>query len=108
MEIKKEKIDAYGIRFYVKENGKEVAYGYLYVMKNIKDKPFGLMESIYVDESLRGQGIGTKLVNSLIEEAKDIGCYKLIATSRYPRARVHELYKRIGFKDWGKEFRLDF
>ena len=44
----------------------------------------------------------------LIEEAKNQGCYKLICTSRNSKPRVHSLYEKIGFKDWGKEFRIDF
>ncbi|NQV12678.1 MAG: GNAT family N-acetyltransferase [Parcubacteria group bacterium] len=109
MEIKKKKIDAYGIKFYVEENGKEVGRAYLYVMTNdLHEEPFGFMEDVYVDESLRGQGTGTQLVEALLAEAKKIGCYKLIATSRYERERVHQLYGRLGFKDHGKEFRLDF
>ena len=109
MDIKKKKISGYGIKFYVEENGKEVGRAYLYVMNNdLHDEPFGLMEDVYIDESLRGKGMGTKLVEGLVAEAKKIGCYKLIATSRYERERVHQLYGRLGFKDWGKEFRLDF
>jgi len=109
MEIKKKKIDAYGIKFYVEKDGKEVGRAYLYVMNNdLHKEPFGLMEDVYIDESLRGQGMGTELVEALVAEAKKVGCYKLIATSRYERERVHQLYTRLGFKDHGKEFRLEF
>lgn len=78
-------------------------------MKNdLHEVPFGLMEDVFVDETLRGQGIGTKIVQKLIEVAKEKKCYKLICTSRYSKPKVHELYEKIGFKDHGKEFRIDF
>lgn len=109
MDIKQKKISAYGIKFYVEKDGQEVGRAYLYVMNNdLHKEPFGLMEDVYIDESLRGQGMGTDLVETLVAEAKKVGCYKLIATSRYQRERVHQLYSRLGFKDHGKEFRLDF
>ena len=108
MDIKQKKVSSYGTKFYVEKEGKEVAYAYLYVMTNVHEQPFGLMEYVFVDEELRGQGIGTKLVDALIIKAKELKCYKLIATSRFERERVHEWYKRTGFKEWGKEFRMDF
>ena len=99
-----------GIRFSVQDDsGKEVAHAFLYLMHNdLHDEPFGLLEDVEVDESMRGQGIGTKLVNTVIETAREKKCYKLIATSRHSRPKVHELYKRIGFEDHGLEFRMNF
>jgi len=47
-------------------------------------------------------------VKRVVAEAKRHRCYKLIATSRHARNRVHALYDRLGFKDHGKEFRVDF
>ena len=103
------KINTKGIRFSIKEGGKEVARAYLYLMKNdLHKQPFGLMEDVFVDESLRGKGYGTKIVKELIKQAKKQNCYKLIATSRYSRDNVHKLYKRLGFEDWGREFRINF
>ena len=109
MELTQSSVKAEGIKFSYVEDGKELGRATLYLMSNdLHDEPFGLLEDVYVDESLRGQGIGTKLVNRVIEEAKNRHCYKLLATSRYARPRVHELYTRLGFEDHGKEFRMSF
>lgn len=98
-----------GVRLFINRDGKEAARAYLFLMWNsLHDAPFGLLEDVYVDESLRGQGLGTEIVKEIISEAKARGCYKLIATSRHTRPRVHDLYVRLGFKDHGKEFRIDF
>ena len=69
---------------------------------------FGLLEDVSVDESVRGRGHATALVRHVMEEARRRKCYKLIATSRDERTRVHDLYRRLGFEEWGREFRLNF
>ncbi|HUW43687.1 MAG TPA: GNAT family N-acetyltransferase [Bacillota bacterium] len=108
MFIKKRKISTIGIKFFIEKDNREVARAFLYLMKNdLHQQPFGLMEDVFIDESLRGKGYGTKIVKELIKEAKKQNCYKLIATSRYARNRVHKLYKELGFQDWGKEFRIN-
>jgi len=66
------------------------------------------MEDVYVDESLRRQGYASKLVEAVINEARQRDCYKLICTSRHEKPRVHELYKKLGFEDHGLEFRINF
>ncbi|MBI4778861.1 GNAT family N-acetyltransferase [Candidatus Falkowbacteria bacterium] len=108
MDIKQKQIKAGGIKLFVEDNGEEVAHAYLYILSNTHDRPFGLMEDIYVAENFRSQGLGTKLVGELIKAAQKNNCYKLIGTSRHSRPKVHALYERLGFKDWGKEFRMDF
>jgi GNAT superfamily N-acetyltransferase len=67
-----------------------------------------LLEDVFVDESQRGSGLGTALVNEVITAAQDAGCHKLIATSRTSRPKVHELYERLGFEKHGVEFRMNF
>ena len=108
MQIKQKKISANGIILSTEDGGKEVAHAYLYVLNNLHDRPFGLMEDVYVAENYRGKGVGTELIQELIKVAKQNDCYKLIGTSRYERPKVHGLYTRLGFKDWGKEFRMEF
>ena len=75
---------------------------------DLHDAPFGLLEDVYVDESQRGNGLGTALVKEGISAARDAGCYTLIATSRTSRPKVHELYERLGFEKHGVEFRMNF
>lgn len=109
MNITKTKVEASGIKLTIKADGKEVARATLYLMTNDQhETPFGLLEDVFVDETQRGNGIGTAIVKEAIEEAKKQKCYKLICTSRYSKPKVHELYMKLGFKDHGKEFRMDF
>ncbi len=56
----------------------------------------------------RGQNIGSSLIQEVIEYARKSDCYKLIATSRFQKESVHELYKNVGFMLRGYEFRINF
>lgn len=108
MELKNTEIQSKAIRLSVEDNGQEVGRIFLYLIKNdLHETPYGLFEDIFVEESHRSQGVGKQLVAALIEEAKKQGCYKIVACARYSRPEVHAWYERIGFKDYGKEFRLD-
>jgi len=107
-EIAREERPARGVRFSVRNGDREVGRAYLYVMANdLHKEPFGLLEDVFVAESERGSGLGTALVNEVIRAARDAGCYKLVATSRASRPKVHELYERLGFANYGLEFRLN-
>lgn len=108
-KIEKEKVDAYGMKFFIKKDGKEVARAFLYVMRNdIKNDIFGYLEDLHVSEELRGQGIGTLLVNTVINEAKKIGCYKLDLVCQLENKGAQELYKKMGFENLGLEFKMYF
>jgi GNAT superfamily N-acetyltransferase len=99
------------VRFAVTKDGKEVGHAFLYLLQNDTHKePYGYFADINVDESARGGGVGGELVAAVIERAKKEGCYKLVATSRSDgtRDQIHAWYTRLGFKDYGKEFRMDF
>jgi GNAT superfamily N-acetyltransferase len=109
MKVDRQDRAAKGIRFSVSVDDGEVARAYLYVMTNdLHEAPFGLLEDVYVDESQRGNGVGSALVKEVVAAAQQAGCYKLIATSRTSRPKVHELYERLGFERHGVEFRIDF
>lgn len=109
MRIEQEPQSARGIRFSMEgEHRREVARAHLYIMHNdLHAVPFGLLEDVYVDESRRGEGLGTELVRAVIDAAREAQCYKLIATSRVSRPKVHTLYERLGFENHGFEFRME-
>ncbi len=109
MEIKTTTVEAKGIKFSIVESEREIARAYLYLIHNdLHQEPFGLLEDVYVAEDNRGRGLGTQLIREVIKIAKEQGCYKLIATSRKSRSSVHQLYKKLGFQEYGLEFRIDF
>ena len=108
METTIVEVPAQGIRVGLIVDKKEVGHAFLYLLTNdLHQEPFGLLEDVYVEESLRGQGYCTKLVQQVIAEAKKRGCYKLICTSRHSRPQVHQWYKKLGFAERGLEFRME-
>jgi len=99
---------SYAIKATAEENGMILGSAYLYIMFNdLHEEPFGFLENVFVKEESRGKGIGSKLVEAIIMEAKKQSCYKIICTSRYKNPEVHAFYNKLGFKDYGKEFRID-
>lgn len=108
--MKKETVVAQGIRFSITRDGKEVGHAYLYLLNNdLHEQPFGLLEDVYVDSNYRNKGVANELLEAVLKEAK-INCYKLIATSRDDgtRTAVHKWYIRLGFMNYGTEFRINF
>jgi GNAT superfamily N-acetyltransferase len=110
MDITQRPVRAEGLRFAIDRAGREVARAYLYLGENDlhPGRRFGLLEDVFVAEGERGRGLGVALIRRVIGEARHRGCYKLVATSRHERRAVHELYRRLGFEEWGREFRLNF
>lgn len=103
------KFQTTGFKITFNENGLELARAYLYLLRNdLHKQPCGYIEDVFVDEKLRGRGIGTKLVREIIKTARDNGCYKLVGTSRNERPEVHKFYEKLGFKARGIEFRMSF
>lgn len=109
MEIKKEiKRDGYAVKITINEGKKEMARGFLYLIYNdLHSEPYGFMEDIFVDESVRHQGLGNKILERLIAEAKERGCYKLLGTTRHSKRDVQRWYERHGFRNFGLELRMD-
>ncbi len=87
--------------------GKEIGRIWIHFLHNdLHEQPYALIEDLFVEEKWRGNGLGSKLVKAALAEAKKEGCYKVLATSRHTRPQVHEFYRKLGFQDWGKEFRM--
>jgi GNAT superfamily N-acetyltransferase len=55
------------------------------------------VEDVTVDEAGRGQGVGTALIDAMVDRARDLGCKTVDLTSRPHREAANRLYQRIGF-----------
>ncbi len=105
------KVPCVGVRFSITRDGKEAGRAFLYLLRNdLHPEPFGLLEDVNVEEKYRGQGIAREILVAVIDYARNNHCYKLIATSRDDgtRKEVQAWYRRIGFTDHGREFRINF
>jgi GNAT superfamily N-acetyltransferase len=109
VQIQKTNSKSEGKKYFLIEERKEIARAYLYLLYNAQhEKPFGFIEDLWVSEKERGKGMGTQIIKLLIEDAKKAGCYKLICTSRHERKKVHALYEKMGFRNHGNEYRMEF
>lgn len=96
------------VKFEAVDGEKIIGRGFLYLVKNeLHEKPYGLLEDVFIDEDYRSRGVGTDLVKAIIAEAGKSGCYKLVGTSRHSRTELHKWYDKLGFKNYGLEFRMD-
>lgn len=107
-KISKKIISSKGIRLSTKDGKQETGRIYLYLLYNdLHPEPVGYLEDLFINEKYRGQGIGTELIQQLVKEAKKHKCYKIVATSRKARPKVHKLYQKLGFEKRGYEFRMN-
>jgi len=54
--------------------------------------------ALVVDEKHRGNGIGTMLINKVIEESKTLGNKRVELDSGFPRLNAHKFYEKLGFE----------
>ena len=100
---------AKGVRIsFTTESGIEAGHAYIFFITNdLHDKPYALLEDLCVIESVRSQGVGSALLTEAIAVARKHECYKILATSRTERDRIHAWYERKGFQKYGYEFRMN-
>ena len=68
--------------------------------------PYACIEEFIVDQRGRGKGIGGKLIQAAIEEARSKGCYELQVNR--PSQSGYPVYIRYGWKDLGAHLNLVF
>ncbi len=59
-------------------------------------RPLGVLQSVIVSSSLRGQGFGKILVGEILEIAKRENCYQVLVQTGRPE--TIPFYKSLGFK----------
>lgn len=58
--------------------------------------PVALVESVVVDQVMRGCGSGRRLMDEAEQIAREHGCYQVAPTSNRRRTAAHALYEPIG------------
>ena len=108
MKLSKTQKPSKVVRLEVKDGKKAVGRAYLYIIKNdLHNRPYGLLEDLFVKEEFRSRGLGKQLLFAAVAEAKKRKLYKLVGTSRTFRTQIHKFYQKYGFKKYGYEFRMD-
>ncbi|MGW8258237.1 MAG: GNAT family N-acetyltransferase [Thermoguttaceae bacterium] len=84
---------------------KLVGFGSLSVKHNLWQQ--GLLahlDELIVDELYRGRGIGARLLEHIISQARRKGCARIDLNSAFHREDAHKFYKRNGFENRGHVF----
>jgi ribosomal protein S18 acetylase RimI-like enzyme len=69
----------------------------LYLMPQM-GKRSGYVEDVVVDDTYRGQGLGVKLMESIISYAREMKLDSVHLTSRPSRVAANKLYVKLGFE----------
>lgn len=82
----------------IEHNKKIIGFGSLCTYLAPTSGYIGVIEDIIVDENFRGQKLGKKLMEKLIETGKKKGVKKINLTSNPSRIAARKLYLSLGFK----------
>lgn len=81
------------------ENSKVIGFCALAVVNNFwQEGQIAYVYAMIVDDSFRGKGIGTSLLEKAFDIAKSIGCKKIELDSGFPREKAHKFYEKKGFE----------
>ncbi len=79
-----------------------------YVEEDIENqKDYFRIDSFVVLQENRGQGVGSKLIDKIEEHAKKVGQTKIGLGVLAGNMSAYEIYKKLGFKDYGIEMIKD-
>lgn len=67
-------------------------------------KPIAELDELFVAPEFRKQGIGKRLLQTVLEGARELGCYRLYIESHYDHKAAHALYEEMGFINYGYHF----
>lgn len=87
----------YAVLIVAKDDERIVGMGTLYLNQKI-GKLGSYIEDVIVDTAYRGQGLGGRIVEALINAARERGAVSITLTSRSEREAAHKLYEKFGFK----------
>jgi L-amino acid N-acyltransferase YncA len=57
--------------------------------------------SVYVERAYRARGVGSRLLETLLARARDLGYHKVVLTAMAHNAAARALYARFGFREVG-------
>jgi len=91
-------------------DGRLVGTFALLVMDNLGHlgAPSAILEDVVVDETMRGMGIGKKMMDYANDLCRQQGCYKMTFSSNMNRDAAHRFYESLGFKRHGYSFYINY
>jgi len=93
----------------MEEEGKAVATCNVTIVPNLtrQGRPFALVENVVTHGDYQRRGLGRKLMEAVIEYAREQNCHKVTLLSAMKRTEAHSFYESLGFRgDTKKGFDL--
>jgi ribosomal protein S18 acetylase RimI-like enzyme len=82
--------------------GRPAGFGYWLRYSRPTHRPHADLEKIAVDGTCQGQGVGRALTAALVEDARAAGVEVLTLDARGDNTRALELYRSLGFREYGR------
>lgn len=94
--------------FVAEQAGRVVGTYQLTVLPGIAERgrTRGKIESVHVDPTLRGSGIGAAMMRHAVAEARRLGIGLLELSSNKSRGDAHRFYERLGFARSHEGFKM--
>ena len=89
-------------------DGKIVGTFALLIMDNLAHRGArsAILEDVVVEEGLRGQGIGKKMMAYAGDLCREKKCYKMALNSNRHRVEAHRFYESLGYERHGYSFAI--
>lgn len=84
--------------FCAQADGSIVGFCAMAIVNNFwQEGQIAYLYAMIVDAALRGQGVGTRLLEQASDAARMLGCKRLELDSGFPREKAHAFYENVGF-----------
>ena len=90
------------------QEGRVVSSCVLVVVPNLtrNQKPFALIENVVTSATMRGRGLGKRVIRAAIDEAWAAGCYKVMLMTGRTDPAVLAFYEGSGFERGKTAFQI--
>jgi len=88
------------VRYFLAWDG-DTAIGFMHLMPSTNTlamRAIWLLEDLYVDFSVRGQGVATALLNYAEAFARSTGAERLTLATAHDNLAAQHIYKKLGYK----------
>ena len=91
---------------YLLKDGKRLIGFITFSIRNVirYSRPIAEIEELYIIPEYRGKGLSQKLIKSVLEKIKKIGCSRIYIGSIFKWKIAHKAYKNMGFEKVGYQF----
>ena len=86
--------------FLLDDGGRHVGFSTcFFITSTFKARPYLYIHDLYVEQSLENKGLGTQLLNALVDYARRENCCKVTLEVRSDNDIAQHVYRKLGFAD---------